>query len=665
VSVRLDHGAGYTPTRSFHTQQKVGLSTMAVMVRHGAVAMTRRLDRAVCTSPERRSTVGMWGMRALTRVGDLFLEHLALRYAGTAQGQIDRVKNLSILIRPAFAMVLVVVAVWVTSYYHGHPRIGIDDANIFFSYADNRSTGQGFVYNKGGERVEGFSSILWVILCALAFRLGFHEQSLLVASVVLLILVQLLFLTVVRRESRARHVSSWPAEFLYMMLVFSAPAYVTWLSITPVDTCLWGSVVALAVFLVAYPPSRCLAKSVLVLTFLLMPLVRPEGMLLCPVLIALLGVRMYAEKRPSILRTMLVCFLGFSGVLVALTAFRLRYFGYPLPNTFYAKVSPSIEYNIQQGMDYLLRFVHSSTVVGVGVPIVMLCIAHGVAAAVQRILPPNGPNRSHSLFTFGPKQVLSAAALVLLLVPVITGGDHFGMFRFFQPAYPILCLAITLAAQRVVLLRPDVKARTKKRGIALILAAGCLLPLSLYWLWTCAHDDCWGSLRWQSPIKHEFQIAEVGISQGRQLKQFFAERPTLPSVGVVMAGGIKRTYPGDIVDLMGLNSTVMGHSKGMRKGPKNHAAFEASALYLLEPDIVLARLPAPGQTDNFYTFYLKDVFQDSRFQAEYSYGQLRSKSVNNALVWTTFFHKDFVRDLTLSGEWEFLEDENWLNNWCQ
>ena len=39
-------------------------------------------------------------------------------------------------------------------------NIGVDDANIFFVYAKNLAEGNGLVYNTGGERVEGFSSLL-------------------------------------------------------------------------------------------------------------------------------------------------------------------------------------------------------------------------------------------------------------------------------------------------------------------------------------------------------------------------------------------------------------------------------------------------------------------------------------------------------------------------
>jgi hypothetical protein len=50
------------------------------------------------------------------------------------------------------------------------PRV-VDDMFIFFRYAENLAAGDGLVYNLG-ERVEGFSSVTWVMLVTLGEWLG-------------------------------------------------------------------------------------------------------------------------------------------------------------------------------------------------------------------------------------------------------------------------------------------------------------------------------------------------------------------------------------------------------------------------------------------------------------------------------------------------------------
>ena len=50
---------------------------------------------------------------------------------------------------------------------NGRSLIGVDDAQIYLVYMQNLADGYGFVYNVGGEYVEGFTSLLWTLIGAL------------------------------------------------------------------------------------------------------------------------------------------------------------------------------------------------------------------------------------------------------------------------------------------------------------------------------------------------------------------------------------------------------------------------------------------------------------------------------------------------------------------
>src|ERR1041384_6291777 len=67
------------------------------------------------------------------------------------------------------------------------PLTGIDDANIYFVYAKNLAQGNGFVYNVGGERVEGFTSILWTVICAFVFHWSGHPELILLIINILIV----------------------------------------------------------------------------------------------------------------------------------------------------------------------------------------------------------------------------------------------------------------------------------------------------------------------------------------------------------------------------------------------------------------------------------------------------------------------------------------------
>src|SRR3954471_6578714 len=58
----------------------------------------------------------------------------------------------------------------------GVTTLGIDDANITQVYAKNISSGLGYVFYPGGERVEGSTSFLWTVLNALSFRVSARPE---------------------------------------------------------------------------------------------------------------------------------------------------------------------------------------------------------------------------------------------------------------------------------------------------------------------------------------------------------------------------------------------------------------------------------------------------------------------------------------------------------
>src|SRR5262249_24858575 len=92
----------------------------------------------------------------------------------------------------------------------GSPQHGIDDANITFVYAANLAQGRGYTYGVGGERVEGSTSPLWTLVCALAFATTDSPESvLLAASFALTALAGGLAMAIARRA--AGDSAWWPA----------------------------------------------------------------------------------------------------------------------------------------------------------------------------------------------------------------------------------------------------------------------------------------------------------------------------------------------------------------------------------------------------------------------------------------------------------------------
>jgi arabinofuranosyltransferase len=299
------------------------------------------------------------------------------------------------------------------------------------------------------------------------------------------------------------------------------------------------------------------------LMFLLV-LTRPESLGLAPFLLIVGAVVMWARKRSirAALRPAAISALTYAVTAAGLISWRLAYFGYPLPNSYYAKLSPHFWYNVAGGVKYVL-----TTLQLCPVAIPLLLAAGFLLIRAARTIFANPNVRASTLATF----VVLAAAIALLGIAVVNGGDHFAQGRFLVQFNMLLPLPIL-----------------------------ALLPLPA-WL-TCAHRvQCLDVLavvvavaidllqlpaaEKLSDLGHEYRLAERGIEEGDMVNHALPGKDK-PTLGVIMAGGIARGYAGYVVDLLGLNKPAIAHANQGLCGLKNHAAFHRPTFYQLQPDLI-------------------------------------------------------------------------------
>ena len=549
-----------------------------------------------------------------------------------------------------FGWVLAVIALLtaVTYLLHDRPALGVDDANIFVVYGENLASGAGLVYNRGGERVEGYTSTLWMLVSALVRVLGPVERGLLAASVLLVsasLTAASLHVDTLLAPNRPGG-SLTPYSGACLVLVLSSPAYVTWMTVTLMDAALWGALlVSAAVILSSAWAARRRSHAVwLSVTLGLMVLARPEAMAVGPLVLLLyaLAMRRHCPSWREVVRGVRSPAAVFALVLAGLTTFRLAYFGYPLPNTFYAKVSPSMAYNLSEGWRYLWGYLASSPLVAL--TILALAVHAVLAVASLSFGRKRGPRR-RGWKVFDPRPMLP---LALLLVPVATGGDHFRWYRHYQPVYPLLVLGVfqlghfardTLEARLHLELSRGQHAALVVAGIGLILTLG--------------HGEGWASLAREQPLGRELAIAEEGYAAGESVAQLFGPLPSLPSVGQITAGAFKRGYIGPLIDLMGLNNLAMAHTPGDRRGMKNHAAFSRDVFLAQQPDVVQPGVGACQTLADRYDLrfaggVLKGLFDDPRFLETYRLVQVRRVGDGDQCL-IAYMRRGFVDELVASG----------------
>jgi len=520
--------------------------------------------------------------------------------------------------------------------YLGRPAPGIDDADIFLNYARRLAHGEGFVFNKGGERIEGFTSLLWVVICSSFYHLTAHPDTL-----ILVFLLMLTSLTVtmvyeeVIKDIAAYALPVFKRYFIYIFccyIICIGPGFVAWSVMSLMENALWNFLYTaiLVLLLKSYSggtPSTANKTLLLVLAPLLI-LCRPEAMAW---IIFFTGALAWIYRKKGLRLLFPAIFLSLSiATITALVLFRLHYFGYPLPNTYYAKVSPDRWYNLVNGLHYVRNFLARYN------PVVTLLIL-----ALLLHLP--FALRWHS----SPRLVLlSLLTWMALFLPCITGDDHFGGFRFYQ-----YLLLPAIWGIPVLLQFYNSKTRLYP-GVLVSLFCVFYAINSLFGLKSPPHND----------IEKEFKVAADGKAIAKELNAFFSKTGQ-PSAAVITVGGFALDYDGPTMDLMGLNDKRMGHSPGDRKGIRDHAAFNKDVFYQELPDIVMPTIVSGQREANswynglldstsFENRAMKNIFSDSRFQTHYVGTMITNKASGKSIFmfcstrWMPMLAKDSSLALT-------------------
>lgn len=294
----------------------------------------------------------------------------------------------------------------------------IDDAYISFRYAANFANGHGLVWNTGVP-VEGYTCLLWVLLLSCIARLGVDLAG---PAVFLSAFFGIACLELLRRIACRESPRSSVAALLPPLLLASLPTFAHAMTSGMEETC-FAFLSLLGIHLLILGRERKHLRLFAGLSFAAATLTRPEGPLIAgtALLVEALG---WAGTRQRI-RDLIAPALCVALVVVVHTALRMSYYGYPLPNTFYAKVIFG-RATIERGAAHLSSFL----------------LAGGWLALL-------GLSRLNFNTTTRPWIVHGytlAAVYCTYLIGV--GGDHPHWFRFYIPLlpFPLLSVARNLEA---------------------------------------------------------------------------------------------------------------------------------------------------------------------------------------------------------------------------
>jgi arabinofuranosyltransferase len=460
-----------------------------------------------------------------------------------------------------------------------------DDALISYRYSDRLLHGKGLTWNDR-EFVEGYSNLLWVLLVALG---GLLQSNLVLVGWVLGAIANTATLCAIAWTFGRAPNPSITAVLGGLFLVAGSECFAYW-AVGGMETALLCALVSWALALACRTPSDRYraAEFYASLLFGFLAITRPDG-LLFGVSAGIGELIRNGFTRNAIRRSMSFAAvpLVFMGLQVA---FRLAYYGSPIPNTSFAKLSFTFE-RISEGGSYVAEgaMVNGAILATTVVTIVVLW-------------------RSTRWQVFRQSAVFIVPGTVWLAYICVVGGDWFPFERQWQPALICFAFAASSLLSQLPTMRPrPLASLVVAVGILHIAAQATINPYLLHF----RRDS-----EFMETLQSELKAADPS---GRAEREFLADAPESredslkgdrssyqqcvaigrllhtafsaeqPLIAVNPAGCLPYYSKLPAIDMLGLSDSHIAHHPppDMGSGPLGHELGDGIYVLSRKPDLIV------------------------------------------------------------------------------
>lgn len=298
---------------------------------------------------------------------------------------------------------------------HSLFSVYVDDAFIHLRFVHNFASGYGFVWNRGAAPVEGFTSFLYVLFLILLEKLGIAPISTLpyigALSTILTLVISLRLFEWINPD--------YPFENKVAVIMLGLSPHLLHWSFSGLETTLYtflltASALAYLSYRFRHSPSWLVGS-----IFGVCALTRPESIALFGITILFDLILDLANLRKRLTNVLIMIF-SFGIVFIPVFLWKWSYFGYPFPNTYYAKTGAGL-IQIQGGLLYLIKSL-------LNISLRSLVPAIFIVLTFQWKLYRGYQARLYIL------TIIVASCLII----VTNGGDHFPGARFLISMLPFL-----------------------------------------------------------------------------------------------------------------------------------------------------------------------------------------------------------------------------------
>ena len=486
-----------------------------------------------------------------------------------------------------------------------------DDVYTSFRYVKNFINGNGLVFNPG-ERVEGYTNFLWVVILSLPMYVGKMfsvdfkiEEIAQTLSIIFscAVIIETYYLSMIIKLKIGE---SFPkqkpmlagAENLapVILMVYSVP--LLYWGVSAMETSLFVSLMLLSIIFYLKGLSDIKPNKLFITVSLLNSLVRPEGIFIFGMIMTHNFLWNYFESRnhnfsegirksfDKKYRTEIFSYLLLIFIFIC---FRMMYYGYPLPNTFYAKTEFTTEF-IGRGWKYFLEFAKPYLMFGTFLifPIVL----------------------------YGGKEIRKEFSLlygivILWIIAIIAiGGDVLPVNRFFLPLMPIVYILLVKSIKSIIDKLVVGKERIKNLFFVLALLLTVVFGIFTY--------------KQNYPAMMTKRAYEVGLVAKMKIYAEWVNRQEeiynrKMNVAMSTIGAFSYYSDAHVIDLVGLTDSYIAHHPREVKGINDELPVlwkerHYNAQYILskKPDYII--FPAGAKPTAFAECA---VFVQPEFRSQY------------------------------------------------